>query len=110
MATVAKITVNSAPAQIAPGVFECLGLYGLRGLDAVLLAALATEEPLLLIGAHGTGKTLLLTRVADALALSFRHYNASLLNFDDLVGFPLPGKEPNGPRGMRPDVPKKRGT
>jgi MoxR-like ATPase len=25
--------------------------------------------------------------------LEFRHYNASLLNFDDLVGFPLPGKE-----------------
>ncbi len=93
MATVSKITVNPAPAQIAPAVFERLGLYGLRGLDAVLLAALATEEPLLLIGAHGTGKTLLLTRVADALALSFRHYNASLLNFDDLVGFPLPGKD-----------------
>jgi ABC-type uncharacterized transport system YnjBCD ATPase subunit len=53
---------------------------------------LATEEPLLLIGPHGTGKSLLLTRIAEALDLAFRHYNSSLLNFDDLVGFPLPNK------------------
>ncbi len=69
-----------------------LGLFGLDRLEPIILAALATEEPLLLIGAHGTGKSLLLTRVAEALGLEFRHYNASLLNFDDLVGFPLPGK------------------
>ncbi len=75
------------------GAFVRLGLYGLGLLEPVLLAALATEEPLLLIGPHGTGKSLLLTRVAEALGLSFRHYNASLLNFDDLVGFPLPGKD-----------------
>jgi SpoVK/Ycf46/Vps4 family AAA+-type ATPase len=58
-----------------------------------LLAALITGQPLLLIGPHGTAKTLLLTRIATALGLEFRHYNASLLNFDDLVGFPLPGKD-----------------
>jgi MoxR-like ATPase len=47
---------------------------------------------LLLIGPHGTGKSLLLTRIAEALGLEFRHYNSSLLNFDDLVGFPMPNK------------------
>ena len=73
--------------------FKRLGLQGLEGIAPVLVAALATEEPLLLIGPHGTAKSLLLTRVATALALEFRHYNASLLNFDDLVGFPLPGKD-----------------
>ena len=73
--------------------FKRLGLQGLDGIAPVLLAALATEEPLLLIGPHGTAKSLLLTRVATALGLEFRHYNASLLNFDDLVGFPLPGKD-----------------
>ena len=73
--------------------FKRLGLQGLDGIAPVLLAALATEEPLLLIGPHGTAKSLLLTRVATALDLEFRHYNASLLNFDDLVGFPLPGKD-----------------
>ena len=73
--------------------FKRLGLHGLGVIAPVLVAALATEEPLLLIGPHGTAKSLLLTRVAAALGLPFRHYNASLLNFDDLVGFPLPGKD-----------------
>lgn len=67
-----------------------LGVVGLGELEPVILAALVTEEPLLLIGAHGTGKSLLLTRISEALGLEFRHYNASLLNFDDLIGFPLP--------------------
>ncbi len=70
--------------------FSRLGLQGLNHLAPVLLAALATEEPLLLIGPHGTAKSLLLTRIAAALGLEFRHYNASLLNFDDLIGFPVP--------------------
>lgn len=67
-----------------------IGIVGLRELEPVILAALVTEEPLLLVGAHGTGKSLLLTRISEALDLQFRHYNSSLLNFDDLVGFPLP--------------------
>ena len=54
------------------------------------MAALASEAPLLLIGPHGTGKSFLLLRLAEALGLRFRHYNASLLSFDDLVGFPMP--------------------
>ena len=72
---------------------ERLGIVGLHDIEPVLLAALVTGQPLILIGAHGTAKSLLLTRVAAALGLEFRHYNASLLNFDDLVGFPLPGKD-----------------
>jgi MoxR-like ATPase len=67
-----------------------LGIVGWQRLEPVILAALATEAPLLLVGAHGTAKSLLLTRLAEALGLASRHYNASLLNFDDLVGFPVP--------------------
>ena len=67
-----------------------LGVVGWERLDPVLLAALATEAPLLLVGAHGTAKTLVAERVAAALGLEFRHYNASLLNYDDLVGIPMP--------------------
>ncbi len=67
-----------------------LGLHGWDGLDAPVLAALATESPLLLIGPHGSGKTMVLNRLAEALGLVHRHYNASLLSFDDLVGFPVP--------------------
>jgi len=90
----ANATIPDSPPPAAPhGPFRHLGLYGLEGIAPVLLAALATEEPLLLIGAHGTAKSLLLTRVASALGLPFRHYNASLLSFDDLVGFPLPGRD-----------------
>ena len=74
----------------ASGLLSGLGVFGLDALEPTVIAALVTEEPLLLIGPHGTGKSLLLTRLAEALSLSFRHYNASLLNFDDLLGFPLP--------------------
>ncbi|MEI7761491.1 MAG: AAA family ATPase, partial [Thermoleophilia bacterium] len=35
-------------------------------------------------------KTLVAERVAAALGLEFRHYNASLLSYDDLVGIPVP--------------------
>jgi MoxR-like ATPase len=76
--------------QRGAGLLRALGIAGWDHLEPVILAALATESPLLLIGPHGTAKTLILTRLAEALGLAHRHYNASLLNFDDLVGFPVP--------------------
>ena len=69
---------------------KSLNIQGWGHLAPVLLAALATEAPLLLVGPHGTAKSLLVERIATALGLSLRHYNASLLNYDDLVGIPLP--------------------
>lgn len=69
---------------------EPLGLYGWRPVESVLLAALLSEEPLLLVGAHGCAKSFVLERLAESLGLAFRSYNASLLNYDDLVGVPLP--------------------
>lgn len=88
-----KADAKSKRGPFAYSPFRHLGLQGLEGIAPILVAALTTEEPLLLIGPHGTAKSLLLTRIAAALGLQFRHYNASLLNFDDLVGFPLPGKD-----------------
>ena len=76
--------------QEEPRLLRALGIVGWNHLEPVILAALATESPLLLIGPHGSAKTLILTRLAEALGLTHRHYNASLLNFDDLVGFPVP--------------------
>jgi MoxR-like ATPase len=64
--------------------------------EPVILAALIQQDPMLLIGPHGTGKSYLLNRLAASLRLQHRHYNASLLNFDDLVGYPLP----NGSGGL----------
>jgi MoxR-like ATPase len=67
-----------------------MGVIGMTPIEPVIFAALITAEPLLLIGPHGTGKSFLLNRISAALGLESRHYNASLLNFDDLVGYPLP--------------------
>ena len=67
-----------------------LGVYGFDRFEPVILAALVTEDPLLLIGRSGTGKTFLLNSLSEALGLRHRHYNASLISFDDLVGFPYP--------------------
>lgn len=75
---------------MSQGTLEALGILGWQAVEPVVLAALATEAPLLLIGPHGTARSLVLERLADALGLQLRHYNASILNFDDLVGFPVP--------------------
>ena len=89
-------------AQQTPAIATCylskLGVYGFDKIEPVILAALVTEDPLLLIGASGTGKTYLLNSLSEALALEHRHYNASLISFDDLVGFPYPDQANGGVR------------
>jgi MoxR-like ATPase len=78
---------NTPPSK---DLIRSLGILGWAELEPTIIASLALEYPLLLIGPHGTAKSLLLERLAEALNLNFRHYNASTLNFDDLVGFPVP--------------------
>lgn len=73
-----------------------LGLEGWAQLEPVILAALASSEPLLLVGRHGAAKSFLLERLAEALGLSFRCYNASLIDYDDLVGIPVPDDDGKG--------------
>lgn len=75
------------------GYLARLGVYGFDAVEPVILAALVTEDPLLLVGNSGTGKTFLLNSISEALSLEHRHYNASLVSFDDLVGFPYPDDE-----------------
>lgn len=70
-----------------------LGVYGFDHLEPVILASLVSQDPLLLIGKAGTGKTYLLNSISEALNLEHRHYNASFLSFDDLVGFPYPDSD-----------------
>lgn len=82
-----------AAAAATTGLTAVLGIGGWDRLDPVLLAAVATRSPVLLVGTHGTAKTLLVQRLAAALGAEFRHYNASLLNYDDLVGIPLPDED-----------------
>jgi MoxR-like ATPase len=75
-----------------------LGVYGYDTVEPIILAALVSGDPLLLVGRHGTGKTFLLNSLSEALGLEHRHYNASLVSFDDLVGFPFPEKDGSGIR------------
>jgi MoxR-like ATPase len=73
-----------------------LRVFGFDEHEPVILASLVSGDPILLIGNAGTGKTYLLNSISEALALEHRHYNASLISFDDLVGYPYPapdGKE-----------------
>lgn len=84
------MSASEVAATDTADLFTRLGLYGLSSIQVPVLASLASETPLLLTGSHGCGKSLLLERIATALGLEWRHYNASLLNFDDLVGYPLP--------------------
>ena len=72
------------------GWLRALGVYGYDAVEDVILASLVTGDPLLLIGKAGTGKTFLLNSLSEALGIEHRHYNASLIAFDDLVGFPYP--------------------
>jgi len=72
------------------GHLAALGAYGFLAQEPVILAALTSGDPILLIGRSGTGKTFLLNSISEALGLEHRHYNASLISFDDLVGFPYP--------------------
>lgn len=80
----------AAPPELARDCFAALGAYGFANIQIAILASLVSEDPLLLIGPSGTGKTHLLNTISEALGLEHRHYNASLIAFDDLVGFPYP--------------------
>ncbi len=95
-----EVGVEPAPATGAPRakrkisyrsvLTRPLGLEGWDDLECVVLAALISEDPMLLIGAHGSAKSFLLERLAKSLGLVYRFYNASLIHFDDLVGIPVP--------------------
>ncbi|MDP3735234.1 MAG: AAA family ATPase [bacterium] len=79
-----------------PSILQLLGIVGYDSVESVVIAALATEAPLLIIGPHGTAKSLLLNLLAEALRLEHRHYNAAMINFDDLIGFPYPNESKTG--------------
>lgn len=72
---------------------EPLGLYGYTEKEPIILAALANEGPMLILGRHGIGKTMLSENISKALNISSRLYNASLINYDDLVGMPYPSED-----------------
>ncbi|MCX7830664.1 MAG: MoxR family ATPase, partial [Acidobacteria bacterium] len=71
-------------------VLKEIGLYGYEKIEDIILAAIVTGDPLLLVGTHGTAKTMLCERLARALGLKFIAYDASKALFEDVLGFPNP--------------------
>ncbi len=58
--------------------------------ETALLAGLVSGDPILLVGSHGSGKTLLCQRLAESLGMKFWAYDASKAMFEDILGFPNP--------------------
>jgi len=93
--TVGKTRTKTAtvPKTVRQEWLPQMGVYGFGSSETLVLASLVTGDPLMLIGQSGTGKTYLLNSLSEALGLEHRHYNASLISFDDLVGFPYPEQD-----------------
>lgn len=72
---------------------ERIGVYGYNDYGIVIMTSLVTEKPIILIGETGTAKTYLLNNLSVALGLKHKHYNASLISFDDLIGYPFPSQD-----------------
>jgi len=62
-----------------------LELFGLEAIEDPLWAAIITADPVLLIGGHGTAKTTLAGRLAQALGETFWVYYASKALFEDVI-------------------------
>ena len=73
-----------------------LGLHGLQRLALPILCALILDGSLLLVGRHGSAKTTLVRRLAAALGLSFRVFDATKTPFEDLLGFVDPASLSEG--------------
>ena len=75
---------------------EKLGIFGMEKVESAILAGLVTGDPVLLVGSHGAGKTLLSERLAEAMNVNFWAYDASKALFEDVLGFPNPGSLTSG--------------
>ncbi|HPN65516.1 MAG TPA: MoxR family ATPase [Candidatus Goldiibacteriota bacterium] len=75
---------------------EKMGIYGISKIEPAILAGLVNGDPVLLIGTHGTAKTTLCRRLAEALSLEYFAYDASKAMFEDMIGFPDPSSITKG--------------
>ena len=73
--------------RLTSGFTTHLGLHGWQRLELPILVVLVRRGSLLLVGSHGAGKTMLARRLAAALGLTLRVYDASKTPFEDLLGY-----------------------
>ena len=78
------------------GILDQLGVYGYESIEWPIISALVTGDPVLLIGGHGAAKTYLSGKIAQALDLTFKSYDASKNLFEDVLGFPDPNAIQDG--------------
>jgi len=68
---------------------ERLAIFGWKEKDEnLILSSLLTGDPLLLIGNHGSAKTHIANKMAQALNRPFLVYDASKAMFEDVLGYP----------------------
>lgn len=101
VATVHSLPVPPQPCaepadSLFPGFLSLLGFAGLEALEVPIVCALATGEPLLMVGRHGCAKSAVTRAVAEALGLRFHAYDASKALFEDVIGFPDPSSLAQG--------------
>lgn len=73
-----------------------MGLHGWDDLALPLVCVLVRNASVLLVGRHGSAKTALARRLAEALGLPFRIFDASKTPFEDLLGFIDPSSLADG--------------
>jgi len=70
---------------------QAAGIHGLSpGQQLAILTALAARQVVLLVGPHGTAKSLLPMKLADALGLEGRYFPAHMVQLEDLIGWVAP--------------------
>lgn len=69
-----------------------LGIFGWEEYEKPILSYLLLGGSILLVGEHGTSKSRLARKLADALGVSSAKYDASKDSWDYIVGFPDPAK------------------
>ena len=70
-------------------ILQQIGIYGWTwDTENLVLASLLTGDPLIMVGTHGSAKTHVVYKVAQALGWKFLAYDASKALFEDVLGFP----------------------
>lgn len=73
--------------------FESIGILGWGNIEGIILASILSKKAILLNGPHGSNKTEGCEIITDAVfgpEAKFVPYDTSLVNADDLLGYPNP--------------------